>query len=247
MTSTQFAVGRYLPSEGSLVHRGKFAVDGQDKLVLVCHGRTPLAQYGCLQWAQMADFWPMLLADSGYTVLAIDSGGDLTWGNGISIRAGVNAIAWARGAGVCHPTKKVAIVGYSMGGLEAFNLAAGKAPDSGSALDPAQVAGLALFAPATDIDYFYPDATYGPEIDTAYATGYAGYSPIGYAPSVQAPVRMYHAVDDATIPLAQSQAMLAALGSKDKTLVQIDQGGHAAFWGRFDQLALLRWLNGLAW
>lgn len=238
MTASQFAIGRYTPSEGSLLHRGRRSVDATDRLVLVCHGRTPSSTYGCLQWAQMADFWPMLLADNGYTVLAIDSGGNLTWGNDTSITAAVNAVAWARGAGVCHPTKKVAVVGYSMGGLEAFNYATGHTSD---------VAGVVGFAPATDIDYFHPDSTYGPEIDTAYPSGYTGHSPIGYASSFTLPVRLYHAVDDATIPIAQTRTFRDTLGSSNKSLTEISQGGHAAFWGRFDQYGLLNWLNSLAY
>lgn len=241
MTSTRFGVGDYFAGEGYLMHRGRLSQPASDRLLVVCHGRTPTSANGCLQFSQNALGGPphlLYLAERGYAVMVVDAGGNLTWGNDTSVAAVHSAIAWARAQGQCHPTAKVGLVGYSMGNVVAMNY---MRQHSGVA-----AAYIGEAAPY-DLDTFHSDATYTAEVDAAYPSGYAASNPATFAGQITVPTRLFHAVDDPTVPITQGRSLLAALGSTDKALTELQGGGHANFWQYMDAPSLLAWLNGLSW
>lgn len=245
MTASQYVVGGYQASEGHITHKGRTALwDGSERLIIVCHGRTPSAVSGraCLQWTQQAAGGPphlLALAERGYAVMCIDAGGNLTWGNQASETAVDAALTWARdpSRGFAHPTKKALLVGYSMGGAVATNYANNH---------PNNVVGLLLESPGVDIGYFHANG-YASEIDSAYPTGYTGRDPMTFASNLTMSVLTYAVADDTTVPPAIPHAFHDALPIGNKTIIDLPSGGHTNFWVNIDQNQLNSWVDGLPW
>lgn len=242
----------YGASEAHVTYHDRLSKHVTDRLIVVCHGRTPGSTHGALQWlydpnggAAQAGAPPHLiyLTRAGYAVMAIDAGGNTTWGNGDassgSVKALADAIAWARANGVCHPTAKVLPVGYSMGNLVVLNYL--------RVVGQAQVAGYIGEASPYNIDTFHADALYTAEIDAAYPSGYTVSNPPSFAAGITVPTRLFHASDDTVVPIGQSTALLAALGSPDKALTTIASGDHTGLFAGIDPKTLLAWLAGLSW
>lgn len=249
MSQSTYTQGVYQAGEGQISVRGRFAKDKKDRLIIGCHGRTPSATAGqaCLQFAQgslgAGPHWNYLVEHGyGYSILGIDAGGNLSWGNPASETAVGNAITWAKGAGWADPNAKVVLLGYSMGGGVAANYALNH---------PNNVAGLILEAPGLDFDYFYANG-YAAELDAAYSGNYTANgkvrSPLSFASSFNFPVRMYTALDDTVVPSSVVHNFYNAMpATADKKITDLPGGGHTAFWDLIDNASLVAWLDSLTY
>lgn len=247
MTVSVYWQNAYQAGDGMITHKARKALwDGSDPLVVVCHGRSPTAaaERACLQWAQNdGGGSPHLLklADRDYALACIDAGGNLTWGNQASSDAVHNAIAWARGNGFAHPTKKALLLGYSMGGAVAANYAHDH---------PENVAGLLLEAPGADLDYFYANG-YASELDTAYGGNYTlngkARSPMSFAPSLAMPALIYTAINDSVVPNSIPHSFYNALPVGAKLIRDLPGGDHTDFWQYISQDQINDWVDTLPW
>lgn len=240
--SSLYQTGIYQAVEAQVGVRGKTA-SARTPVIIVCHGRSWSATEIFLTPTLMA--FCNWLSQHGYGVLSIDAGQGDTWGNQASETALGNAITWLKGAnGFADQSKKVVLLGHSMGGLVTLNYAKNH---------PTDVAGVIGGAPATNLARWHADATYGASVDTAYGGNYttnaAGRDPILYAGSFPSiPTRFYSCLDDTLIPTSEIQTFMSALPSGSNTsLVQFATGGHQSFWDQINMNELWLWLKTLSW
>lgn len=240
-----YRVGDYQAAEAHILLQSRLhkISDPKERTIILLHGRTWTARE--IQQTPTLAVLMDKLVRNGYTGLSIDAGQGDTWGNTASETAVGNAITWAKGSGnITDPTKKVVLLGHSMGGFVGFNYAKNHSSD---------IAGIIGGAPGTNLARWYNDATYGPAVNTAYSGNYAvnsvGRDPILYAGSFPSiPTKLYSVADDSFIPPAEVQAFHDSLPSgNQKSLVALPNGGHQDFWDRIDVTNLLDWLNNLAW
>lgn len=187
------------------------------------------------------------LADAGALILAGDVGGVATFGTDACMTAitalynGLIATGMAKGP-------KVGIVAWSMGGHNALNWVK---------RNPTKVAGVQLWTPLTDLDFFHATAGYTPayspgsvaagafaaEIDTAYG-GSANYAANSVGHRVRdeyaswaglgIPIKVFTAVDDNVIPVGQSRdGFVAGVNDPNVTFRSVPSGSHT---GLFDQV-----------
>lgn len=246
MTTLVHKSAAYLSGETHVEINGRFATPAVQPLIVALHGRIVGGGAGCAQFiydvnggAVQASAPPHLhyLVHTGFSGMAIDAGGPFTWGNDASVAAVAAAVAYARANGLCHPTKKVALLAYSMGNVVAMNYIRQHGADVGAYIAE---------APPYDIDYFHANG-YAAEIDAAYPSGYGPSNPINFAGTIATRTRIYHAQDDTVVPIAQGQSLLAALGAADKSMITLPNGNHTAFWPNIDKQELLNWISKSVW
>jgi dienelactone hydrolase len=203
--------------------------------IIVCHGHGGNA----LQAQQGEGFWthPSVLADAGYAVMAVDEGAT-SWMDDAcmtAITAAYNDLVSTVGI----TGTKVGLMGWSMGGGSALNWVK---------RNPTLAAAVWLWSPLTDLDWVHGTGGYTPayatggltpaggwatEIDTAYGGNYAANAPghkVYDEPSTWAnicPIKIAHATDDDTLPVAASTSFVANVNSTKVTLRTPDTtGGH---------------------
>lgn len=211
-------------------------------LILALHGRSLTA----LTWGPLvagtAYEHIRALIRAGYVVISGDAGGATAWSGPGAITAVGNMKTYGltRFGGT-----KYACIGFSMGGLTALNV---------QKRDSACV-GSMIWSPCTDLSWAYAPAGYTPayggsvaslwatyqaEINTAYGCTTATYSTAtaGYRVydeystwSSGGPIKVIHAVDDATVPIAQAQAFVTGVNASQVTLHQLATGGHGPWTG----------------
>lgn len=247
---TRFGTGGYTQSEPWVLLQPRRP--GTWPLIVVMHGAG-----GDESFLHQPAAYPAVHAlfkhvvDSGFAVLSVDNrdgisaDGSHTWGNDGSTTTVDNAIAYAQSSlGVA--SGDVILLGTSMGCLTGLNY---------WRRNPSKVRGMVAVSGAVDIDYHHSgnDATVGKyqtQIDTAYAGGWAAaaatHDPNVFAladPSTYTPLRMYHAVDDAVVPYARTEAFADAL---DADFIPLASGAHTdAAWALIDAPALVTWLRAL--
>lgn len=238
---SSFVPGIHVAGDGILWHRHEESRDGRDRLIIVSHGRTPgSAQFQePLQFDQPSIVYSKLhkLLAQGYAIVVVGNKGPLTYGNDAAIDSVDKAIAWAR-ANWAHPTAKVVVMGYSMGGIPSTYYAKNNA---------SKVAGFLGFAPGLDLAWLASTVPYNTEVTAAFGGAPpAGRDPMSFASTFPVPAKLYHAKDDSAIPIAKTQAWYDALTGK-KELTIFPSGDHAGFWNMLDPTEIASWLNGLDW
>ena len=161
---TEYALGVYAAGEGQYLLVDKDTPrNGTRSGILCLHGHgadatvfTPAAHTNSFAPGNHA----RALAEAGFIVLSIDAGGPAPWANNASMSAVSNAYTWLTGATGGAKPATVGLVGWSMGGLAALNWAK---------RNPTLVGAMELFAPATDLDYFYTVPGYQTNLDIAYS------------------------------------------------------------------------------
>lgn len=260
MTFGQYAIGKYQTGEGQLrlsAQDAKF--DGTEHGILVMHGHGGDAtQFDMLTSYQGAH--TEALADAGFIVLSIDAGGPATWGNDAAMTAGLNAYNWLVGAGKAK-AGKVGVMGWSMGGLNSLNWIKRNA---------SKVAGAWEWCPATDLDYFHGTSGYTPaydhtgnmffgnwasEIDGAYGGAYSTASAghrirDEYASwhGLGIPIRVAHADNDQTIPVAQNRdGFVAGVNDPNVTFREVTTGDHTGLFNYVPTSEVVAFYQGLSW
>lgn len=232
--------GVAFPNEGSLYLRRAGLRSGEGKGIICLHGRGGT----CLQFAPFGvrDFAPgyfaQLLAMEGYRVLAIDDMGGSAWGNVDALARIDDAYAYLMAQGATPG--EIGLMGWSMGGMAALNWIA---------RNKVKVGGAYLWCPATNLDYFHASPTYAAEINAAYPS-YANDLPL-YSPTARvadyrgvAPIKIAHAADDATIPVAQSQNFVNQVNDPLVSLRAIAVGGHTALFADVGDLEFVQHWKG---
>jgi pimeloyl-ACP methyl ester carboxylesterase len=261
MTSGAYSVGLYQSGEGQLVSVSrKTPLNNTAKGVIAIHGHgadcTQMVQYQAAQGLHIK-----ALADAGLIVMSIDAGGTATWGYSAAMTAISNAYTWLTTTGGAA-TGKVAIFAWSMGGFNALNWIK---------RNPTKCGPAALWAPASDLDFFHGTGGYTPSYSTTgttagnytseidgvyggsanYAANSAGYRVRDEYSSwhgIGVPIKIFHAVDDATVPVAQNRdAFVPGVNDSSVTFRSISSGGHT---GLFDQVSpseVINHYNSVSW
>jgi len=200
------------------------------------------------------------LAEAGYLMGSIDAGGGTAWSNSAAMDRATDGYNWLTGTAGAK-TGKIGLMGWSMGGMTALNWAK---------RNPTLVAGVLLWAPATDLDYFHSTSGYTPaygsalpnnagwtsEIDASYGSPYATTS-TGYRirdeysswAGLGIPIRVIHASDDTTIPVAQSQnGFVPGVNDANVTLrTPLPTGNHTGLFANVPSSETVAFFNGLTW
>lgn len=213
-------------------------------LILALHGRSLTALTWSPTVAGTAYEHVRALIRAGYIVIAGDAGGVAAWSGPAALAAVTNMKTYGLGR---FGGSKYACIGFSMGGLTALNV---------QKRDAACI-GCMVWSPCTDLSWAYGPAGYSPaygggiapqqsvyqaEINTAYACTAATYdsSTAGYRIYDEystwaslGPIKVVHADDDPTVPIAQARAFVAGVNAPQVTLHEVVSGGHGP-WGSTD-------------
>lgn len=229
-TASIYRGGAYTPNEFSfLYHPIGYVPPSERKAIIATHGHGADATL-YVPGNFIANHF-QYLADQGYWVLAVDGGGPASWFNQASEDALTGAYNYLMGLGMS--SSRVGLMGWSMGGGVALNWL--KA-------NPTKAAGAFLWAPATNLGYFYGGGN--AEIDAAYAA-YGGYATGSVGRKISdsypafrniCPIHVIQGDADTSVPLAQSQAFIngvnAGPGSSEPVTMDIIPGGnHAGIFG----------------
>lgn len=220
--------------EGISIIRAKTTpLNGTKRAVICCHGRGGDFQAFIPNRFSNNQPWALgeqarTLADNGYIVVSINAGGTVPWSNQTAMDAITATYNWLVAG---RAVAKVGIMGWSMGGLTALNW---------TKRNQDKVARCVTWAAAVDLVTMHNDATFGPEIETAYggaATWNANSLPFdplrdfaSYAPgALTAPISMFHSADDPTVPVATFNAFTAAANNPLIQKNLLADGGHSPF------------------
>lgn len=239
-TDSLYTSGLYVPSEMSLLIRPKDDVRpaAERKAIVVLHGHGG----GGVQFVPgtFVGDHAQVLADVGYWVFSIDAGGGATWNNDAAMTAITAAYNWLVAQGMS--SAKIGLLAWSMGGGNALQWIKSNA---------ALVAGAFLFAPASNLGYFYGGGN--AEIDTAYGGNYAVNS-VGHKISDElatwqnkCPIKLVHGTSDVTVPLAQSQAFIAGVNQAQVTLDTLSGSDHTTVLLNYPYDSTRAFFDGLVW
>lgn len=218
-----------------ILHRKDEKFNGTSRGIVYHHGRGGTwkdIQPGAIQYQQQA------LAEAGFIVVAPDDAGNL-WSNPAAMTNVDVLVNWMRTAtttqgapstaGLGCKTDKVAMLGYSMGGLTVLNYIK---------RNPTKVIAAQLFEPATNLDAFEANATYQSEILAAYgatagtwAAASAGFSPYNDSASgaytgIGIPISIHQTDDDAVVSLTDTQTFVSQANDGNITLTRVASGLH---------------------
>lgn len=214
--------GASFPNEGSLYLRRRDQPNGVGPGIVCLHGRGgDCRQYAPYHNKFSVGYFANLLAREGFRVLAIDDMGGTDWGSQDSTARIQDAVTYLRGP-LGAKAGPVGIMGWSMGGVAGLNWLDQNPVDHGASW---------LWCPCTDLEWARAQAAYTAEVDAAYATEgtRAGNSPVATPANYRGrgPIHLVHATDDATIPVTQSRAFVAAVADAQVTLDEVAAGGHS--------------------
>lgn len=118
---------------------------GTKRVILGCHGRGGYSyQYAPASSSQPGRHTPHLVDTAGYALLGIDHSAINAWGDPTAMRAMDDAYNYLKNTFLMS-SSKIALQGWSMGGLTALNWAI---------RNPTKVSAVWLWNPATDIRYY---------------------------------------------------------------------------------------------
>lgn len=199
------------------------------------------------------------LAEAGYIMGSIDAGGGTTWGNATAMSRATDGYTWLTTTAGAK-TGKIGIMAWSMGGLAALNWIK---------RNPTLVAGALLWEPVTDLDWANSTAGYTPayggsvanngtwstEIAAAYnpystaSTGYRVRDEYSSWKGLGIPIKVIHASDDTTVPVAQSQSgFVPGVNDPNVTLRSpLPTGNHSGVFANVPSSETVAFFNGLTW
>lgn len=136
---------------------------GTKRVIVGCHGHAGFSYQYQPYWASAPGYHTRQLVDTGgYVVRGIDHSQINAWGDPGAMWAMDDNYSYLTST-FLMPTTKIAIQGWSMGGLTALNWAL---------RNPTKVAGLLLWNPVTDLRFFRDNAAaYTPTYSIGGATG----------------------------------------------------------------------------
>jgi pimeloyl-ACP methyl ester carboxylesterase len=274
MTGMAYAKGVYQSGEGQLVSVAPSTpLNGTRKGVLCFHGHgADATQFADANQPPAA--FVKAMADSGLIVMSIDEAGQTGWSGPNVMTACTNAYNWLTGAGGAM-TGKIGVMGWSMGGLTALNWIKRNPTKVGAAWLWAPAADLDLFNATSGYTPSYSTAYTGSPTTVpantpgnvaaggfaseiaavfgsgaAYTTGSAGYRVRDEYSSwhgLGIPIKVCHAPDDQTIPMALSQAFVSGVNDPNVTFLQAATGGHTQLFNSIDPSVVLAHYNSIAW
>jgi acetyl esterase/lipase len=203
------------------------------------------------------------LAGRGYAVAALDYRLAPAWTYPAPLEDVQAAVAFlaAHAEDYAVDPSRVVLMGRSAGGHLALMAAYGEA----AALGGARVAGVVAYYPATDLAALARTDCAGPFTDLRQVTSqllgapvddapdeYRAASPLTYAARRQPPTLLVHGARDATVPVAQSRALAAALerAGNPVAYLELPWSGHGfdfPFRGLGHWLALRQVVRFLVW
>lgn len=162
------------------------------------------------------------LTDAGYGCFYGDLGGN-SWGSDTALAGLTSAVSYMQGA-IGAKAGKVALVGFSMGGLNVMAWAAA---------NKASVSCVALCCPVSDLNNIYANASYTASINSAYGGAYsdATYG-AAHNPKLLAaagaysglPVKAWYSSNDPIIPVSTVTANMTAIGATASSVNAGTQG-----------------------
>lgn len=221
-TTHELQIGQYTPSEYSILIRPTTYIPPEDRKAIIClHGHSAYAYGNFVPGLTGPGDHAQALADARYWVLSIDAGGTATWNNDTAMTAITAAYNYLMGLGMS--TNKIGIMGWSMGGGNTLQWIKGHF---------ANVAAAVIWAPMTNLPYFYTGNT--AEIEAAYGGNYAVNS-VGHRISDEyptwrdkCPIMVIHGNADTVAPYSHSQAFVAGVAQPQVTLTTIAGGTHGS-------------------
>lgn len=225
---------------GALYQRERMAKPGR-RLIVALHGHGGDA----LQFrpSQLPARVVRGLVEGGYDVISVACG--QSWGNDQHVSRALAARTWARTTGGSDGTR-IALLGYSMGGLGSFNVATRNA---------GIVNGIIAVAPVVDLAYMYGQAGFTASIDAAYGgswpTNGAGRDPMTeLAPTLAAigtPLRLFYGGADNVVGVGKVPQFAAAVGPTAVATETASADDHTVLWNNVSVPSVLAFLDGLAW
>lgn len=227
--------GLYSPSELSFrIKPLGFLSDNSRPAILYCHSAgftaTQGVTFGDLSFTNVGQHLRLLVGAGAFYAFSGDDAGSASWMNDSALASLDGRYGYATTTGGAR-VGLVGVVGESMGGGLALNWVKRNA---------AKVGGVVLFCPVTDLDYAHTNID-ASGTNTAYGGNYAvnsvGHNPIVDAAAVGAlgiPILIVHGDADVTVPIAQSQAYVAAAnvgGNHNVTLLTVPGAVHATAQG----------------
>lgn len=207
----------------------------KDKAIIALHGAGNVAASTWLPYHNQ-NFAGCLTnlfgTHTDYGFLAIDDAGAQTWGDDAAMGRIDDALTFLTSQG--YNASKVGLVGWSMGGINALNWIK---------RNPSKVACACLFAPLVDLDYAH--TTIDPvNVDAAYGGNYAANAPGHKVADERAtfrnicPIQIYHAINDAVLPIQQSRDFVAGVADSRIQLAEVDTGAAAGHYAVFVPVSL---------
>ncbi len=227
---------------GDLVYkagwRRRYLLDLYEPLVPVYGGKAPLVVFfhggswiqGDKVTIRVIDRFLIRMRQAGYFVAAVNYTTTILRGLEGPLSNGVAAVRWLIGeAGHCgYSSKKIGLYGVSAGGHIAL-MAASRLAVGGDTADPLAFV-FAECAPTDLVALKEGDAFEHSKNLAILPDAYLRrFSPVEQIDSSLPPVLLYHAEDDRTVSVAQSESYAEALlsGGGEARLIRYPEGGHA--------------------
>lgn len=159
-----------------------------------------------------------MLAQAGYILLATDNAGPAAWSDAAAMARLDDAYAYAMAIG--GKPGKVAMMGWSMGGMTTLNWIK---------RNVSKVLCAWLWAPVTDLDWARTVSNWTAEITADFPGGSAGYNIHDEPQSwrgIGVPMMLAHAPDDTVIPSTHTDTFVAAVNDPLVTKRVVSSGGH---------------------
>jgi len=242
---SEYGVDQVVVGEDYLLHYNPAErFDGTSRLIVCTHGHGATASQWLPNHTFIGRHAAALVRTGRYMVLAVSASGGVSWSDPAALASIASGVTYGHTRGAA--TGKYGIMGYSMGGLTAFNRLK---------RDSANIAGMMVWAPLTDLTWAHSgvNGTWTTEIETAFGSwaNSAGYrvadEPATFT-AINVPVNIVHATDDTVVPYSQTTSFLSSVNNKAFTLRQPDvTGGHTALFQSTTDLETLTFFDNLAW
>lgn len=207
--------GQYQVGEQHRLITGRLYRPGEKRPVAYCPG---VGANALTFLTSPHDPVPKAVANAGLPVGSFDFGGSALWGNDTA-RTRVGTARTFMHTRLAPRTDKLLLIGGSMGGATALRWAI---------QNPTQVAAIALFIPAVDLQDIVANnrGGYAASVTTAYGgTPTDAQNPADQAATlVSIPITIWYASDDPICAAATVQAFGAACGA---TMVNMGAVGHS--------------------
>lgn len=241
LTASFVKLNAYTPNEmtGLLLPK-HYKTPSTQRAVIALHGRNGDFQVGLPGW--QGGNHTAYLAHNGYAVFSIGAGGGQTWNNTTAMTAITAAYDWLVSRGMV--STKIGLWAWSMGGGNALQWIKE---------NPTKVSCAQLWAPMTDLPYFYNQAGNTAEIEAAYGGNYATNS-VGRRISDEyptwrdkCPIMLVHGDADNSAPLSKSQAFVSGVNQSQVTLTTVSNADHSTVFSGVSVDTTLAFFDGGSW